>query len=140
MPVLFFLLAQINKKFTVYKDSFKIDLDVEINPKVKGEDLFTARILFPSPIFPAIEKDDSFNAFVSTGINDLEKKKYNEIEDWSTAYWTGRKIVGSDDRYFVHSMIADDNGFASRSYFNAMSSSKFISTLESSDIKKTQSW
>ena len=132
-------LAIIKKKFIISKKTCQLDLELSINPKKGNDKDLNARLLFPSPILPAIESDDEYSIFINSGLDKLDRKKFDE-QEWRKAYWYKPMFFGADDRYFVHAMINDENQFSQRGFVNALSSKRFISILDGPAIKEQSTW
>lgn len=117
----------IEKKFVIYKNTYKIDLDIKITgaQNDKQQDM---RIFWPSPDVKALSKEDLIAAIANDEKGSIIK---NPIEKFDVEQ--GRfspTLFGTDDRYFVHAMIDDANQFVSRAYYKMVDKSKLISILE----------
>ncbi len=127
------------KRFTISKQIHKIDLALEIKPNAGVEREVQARLFYPSPVMPDI-KYDALSAVVSNVKGSIEKiaaKKVNLQEGW----WAP-SIFGSENKYFVHALIADPDGFVERAYYTTTPEDRLISILEGQSVQdaKEGSW
>lgn len=139
--------AIIQKIFTVYDNKMEIDLDLSITPKRHS---IQARLFFGSPVTLDITNDDhAIAAAVSdpynivSGIYNTQKgsikKEPLEKIDLHQG-WFVPTFFGSENRYFVHALIADQNHFANRAYYAATGKTELVSILESPDIAIPTQW
>lgn len=127
--------AIIEKTFVVHHGKFQIDLLLAITPKATA---VQPRILFSSPYVPEIAKDDTISAVYNTQKGALTKELREKLD--MNKGWFAPTFFGSDDRYFVHAMIADPNSFARRAYYNVNGQHGLISILEGPEITKKTEW
>jgi len=120
----------IDKKFTVYKRTYKVDLDIDVTSKkeLKEEDGFSVRLFFPAPLMPELGKKDVISAVFNNEKGAVEKKTRAKLED--NRGWLKPKIFGADSKYFLHTMTEEDNKFIKRAYYKKIDTEKLFSILE----------
>lgn len=125
----------VEKKFIVYKNTYKIDLEIKITG-AQAHEIQDIRILWPSPEVKALGKEDLIAAIANDEKGSIIK---NPIEKFDIEQ--GRfapTLFGTDDRYFVHAMIEDAQQFVDRAYYKLVDKSKLISILEGPSLVKAQ--
>lgn len=125
--------ATIQKTFTVHDDKYQIDLALKITPK---HGPVQARLLFGSPYIAQV-KDDQISAVYNTQKGSLEKESRSKID--LNKGWFAPSFFGTEDKYFVHAMVSDQNKFAQRAYY-ALRDKQVISMLESGPIEQATTW
>lgn len=127
--------ASIVKKFTIYKQSHRIDLALTVNPKKSAVE---PRIIFPSPLMKEIGEQDKYAAITTNerGAVTVEKN-LTKLQD---AGWFEPSLLGSADKYFVHAMINDESHFAERGYFNQVGSDRIITFIEGPTVSEETTW
>lgn len=130
--------GHIRKRFIVYKDICKMDLVLEVVPNRGIDRAVQARIFFPSPLIPSLEAQQT-QAIAQNAQGCVEKKSFDAIN--FNEYRVLPALFGSEDRYFVHAMIADEQHFVTRGYYTkGIDAAKLITILEGPEIKDAQSW
>ena len=115
----------ITKIFTIYKNKYQINLDLNIEsaPDVKVH----PRILFPAPVL-ASHKDEGLS-----GITESDSKKkltiIKKTEELVNSYWNQPTIFGAQNIYFIHAMVADKNSSLKRGFFK-LDNTLLIAILE----------
>ena len=125
--------ATIQKTFTVHDDKYQIDLELGITPK-RGP--VQARLMFGSPYISQV-KDDQISAVYNTQKGSLEKETRAKID--LNKGWFAPTFFGTEDRYFVHALVSDQNKFAERAYY-ALRDKQVISILEAAPIEQPTTW
>lgn len=127
--------ATIEKKFYIYKEMYKIDVELSVKPR-SGVTV-SPRIIWPSPLsIDPLDKDIPFAIlFNKTGkfIKTVDSK-LNERQGFVTP-----SIFGTENKYFVHSMVKDENNFAARAYYKVLNK-RIISFIESRAIADQTTW
>ena len=126
--------AIIEKVFTVHQSKFKIDLELKITPK---KDPVQVRLFYGSPSMPTV-KDDVISAVYNTEKGSIQKEARGKLD--MNKGWFMPNFFGSESRYFVHAMVADQNNFAQRAYYSLIGQNGLISILESASISKPSQW
>lgn len=126
--------GNIIKKFTVYKNSFKLDLEVAIDAKRMDNNLIEPRIFWSSPHVAAIAKTDVISAIVSNEKGSVEKIARASLVEGQG--WFSPTLFGSDDRYFIHALVHDAQGVIRRAYYKFTDKNRITSIVEGSGIGK----
>lgn len=124
----------IEKTYTVYEQKFQIDLNIAISPK---NQTMQARIFFGAPYMREV-KDDIISAIYNTEKGKIEKESRANLD--LNKGWFMPTVFGSDNRYFVHALVSDQQGFARRAYYAVTGKSDLISILESAPIAQKTDW
>lgn len=127
------------KKFIVFKDICKVDLEVSVEPKDNSLDKpVRLRIFYPSPILQGLT-DDTYNALFNKpgSSNEIVKRSADKI---GNGYWEIPSFFGAEDRYFVNAMINDTNGFAKRGFYSTCGNKLVFSILEGPAVKEKSTW
>lgn len=119
----------VTKKFVVYKNTFKIDLEVKIDTS-SVDAVVEPRIFWPSPVVAAIENTDVVSAIVSNEKGSVEKIARASLS--AGQGWFSPSLFGSDDRYFIHALVGDTQGFVQRAYYKFADKAKITSIVEGS--------
>jgi YidC/Oxa1 family membrane protein insertase len=125
----------IKKSYTLYKDSYKIDLSLNFEQKSKETKAVSPRLFFAAPFVGEVQ-DEAINGF-SVG---LDGKSINKIsENELNQAWVMPSLFGAEDKYFAHALVADSENFVQRSFFKKEANNLF-SILEGPEIKESSSW
>lgn len=129
--------VSITKKFTVYKKTFKIDLDLTVAPKKGTQE---ARIFFTSPVVTEIASYDVVSAIVSNEKGAITKVARDSLN--AEQGWYAPTLFGSDDRYFVHALIGSEGDFVQRAYtkFAEKQQKGIVSIIEGPSVSEKQTW
>lgn len=128
----------ITKKFIVYKNTFKIDLEVKVDAKAGQENTIEPRIFWTSPDVAAIAKTDVISAIVSNEKGSVEKIARASLSVGQG--WFSPSLFGSDDRYFIHALVGDAQGFVQRAYYKFADKTKITSIVEGSVKEGSNVW
>lgn len=121
----------LRKTFKIYKQVLKIDLTNEI-VSTKADYVTTARIFVPSPVMPNVKNDQVSGIFINSS-GSLEKMPHANLN--VQAGWWRPSIFGSENRYFIHAMIADEQACIDRAFFNKLPDNKMAAVLESNEMR-----
>lgn len=121
----------LRKTFKIYKHMFKVDLLLELVSTGSMKET-TMRILLPSPLMPNV-KNDQISGIVTNQEGTIEKIPYAKISQ-QTGWWEP-SIFGLENRYFIHTLLTDDNHCIERGYFNPLPENRLNALLESSVMK-----
>lgn len=126
----------LRKRFSILKNIHKVDLTIEIEPK-DAKSKTSVRIFYPSPVMPEVSRDQISGVMsnVKGGLDKITFANVNLQEGW----WAPT-IFGSENRYFVHALVADDNNFVDRAYYTTTPDQKLLSILESAEVDQKDSW
>lgn len=124
----------IEKKFSVYKNTYKIDLEIHLKGQ-KGEvKSGEIRVIWPSPLVAALGNTDVISAISSD-----EKGSIIKVAATSLDIEQGRfapSLFGTEDRYFVHAMVEDSNQFVDRAYYKTAEKGIITSIIEGPSFAK----
>lgn len=127
--------ADIEKKFIISKTIHKIDVMLSITPK--NNRAIEPRIVFPSPYMPAIAKDDVVSALLINEQGALQKIVRTKID--SNRGWFSPSLFGAENKYFIHTLVHDDNQFVQRAYYKPLCND-LLSILEGPAVNQKNSW
>ncbi|MCX5922273.1 MAG: membrane protein insertase YidC [Candidatus Dependentiae bacterium] len=120
--------GSIQKKYTVHKDTYKIDLEIKLEPQNPETSKLEPRIFFSSPFVAPIEQTDVVSAIVSNEKGSLDKVGRDRLTVGQG--WFSPRLFGTDDRYFVNALVEDAQGFVQRAYYKFADKTKLTSILE----------
>ncbi|MDR3550153.1 MAG: membrane protein insertase YidC [Candidatus Babeliales bacterium] len=118
----------IEKKYTVYAHTYKIDLDIKLDIKNPLKIAVEPRVFFTSPMVASLDQVDSVAAIFNNEKGAIEKVSRGDVK--LDRGWFAPRFFGSEDKYFVHALIEDKQGFAQRAYYKFADKNKLISILE----------
>jgi len=124
----------VEKKFTVFKHTYQLDLNVKLIPKQGAS--CNARIFFISPFMPEV-KNDIISGIFRNEQGKIEKVALKSINPQDG--WIKPSLFGSDNKYFIQAMIANDD-FVQRAYYVIVNQSKILSILEGPPVAQEKSW
>ncbi|MDP3889157.1 MAG: YidC/Oxa1 family insertase periplasmic-domain containing protein, partial [bacterium] len=131
-------LGTLRKTFVVDQHKHVIDLIVEIDPKQEVSGIIEPRIFYPSPIVPNIINQDVISGIVIDKQESFEKIARSKID--VQRGWFEPSLFGTDDRYFVHTMINDQDNFVQRAYYKLSGLSTLFSILEGPEVTQKTNW
>lgn len=132
----------IQKIYLLYQDSYKIDLAVKFEPrKAEGLTPLRARILVSSPCVSEIEPDpvSVFLFDESKNVVDI-KADVNSTQGFAWHWLTPNVMFGSEDKYFVHSMVNDAEKFVQRAYVKKIDTKKVMTIFEGPELTQAKSF
>ena len=129
--------GMMRKTYTILKDLHKIDLTITLEPRAGIERDVQARVFFPSPIMPAIKKD-KISAIIGNIKGTIETIVSTSL-DLQRGWWSP-SLFGTENKYFVHALIADDASFVQRAYYTTTPDEQIISILEGPEVQQKGSW
>lgn len=125
----------VTKTFTIFKQIHKIDVSVSLSPK---QGPIEARLVFPSPIMPELGDHERLSAVMSNEKGKIVVER--TLSNLDDAGWFEPTLFGTANKYFVHSMVSDENKFAQRSYYGQFSSDMIVTFLEGPTITQDTTW
>ncbi|MCA9770009.1 membrane protein insertase YidC [Candidatus Dependentiae bacterium] len=128
--------ALVIKTFTIHKKTHKIDVEIGVQPKVNKS--LEARLFFSAPRMLELGEYDVVSAVMNDAQGSITRTARNSI-DLNQGRYTP-SFFGADNRYFIHVLIDDIQGFASRAYYKLTGKDDLFAILESSEITKQTSW
>lgn len=128
----------IQKKFTIFKDIYKINLDVTITPKNGLVNDVEPRIFIPVPIMADLEGQDYPAAIATNQKGKVEKISKESLEPRQG--WFAPTLFGLENRYFVHAMVEDPQQFVERAYYKITGKAGMFAVLEGHAVRKETTW
>lgn len=128
----------VQKVFIVDKNKPKIDLLIEVAPKKGAQIEVEPRVLFPAPFVPDLKDNDIISSIVIDQVNAFTKKQVSKLDIFRG--WFKPALFGTDNRYFIHALIKDDNHFAHRAYYKLQDRTRLFSILEGPVVTEKTSW
>jgi len=130
----------IDKIYTLYKDSYKIDVTIACKPKSHEAKPLHPRLFFPAPYVAEIT-DDTITEFVwNEQKQSIDKFDLAKTKDLAWYWNTPQAMIGADDKYFVHALVNDSNKFVQRAYTKEFDTKNLFSILEGPSTNTTQNW
>ncbi len=128
-------MGSIEKTFSIYKNKCKIDLELTVIPD--AEKMMRVRLMWPSPVLSETVEGDFCGAVIFKKEGKRIKKAIASLDE-QLGYFNPR-MFGSENKYFAHAMVKDDNQFAMRAYYSVIDKS-IVSILESAPITEKKTW
>ncbi len=127
----------INKVYTVSKNTFKLDLEIEFSPKSSKAQPIQGRLFVASPFVGEIPNDTA-KAFEFN----VKKKaiKVVSAKEVKESAWLTPEIFGTEDRYFANTLVGDEQRFTQRAYFKKVGETSISSIFEGPSIDKKEKW
>ncbi len=123
----------IRKEFTLYDDSYLIDMRLTIEPV----GVQTPRIIFAAPHLKGLENNGAYTTALVNGQHDmLQRFKQADVIDKVFAVPT---LCGIADRYFVNAFIKNSTVFAQRCYF-IQRHDQLNGIIEGPEVSTKASW
>ncbi|MBV8661422.1 MAG: YidC/Oxa1 family insertase periplasmic-domain containing protein [Candidatus Dependentiae bacterium] len=129
----------ITKLFTIYHDSYQVDLQVTVNyHHIQIANPIQLRLLVAQPVMEPSINWDKATGFVnennSLAMIDLSKK------DNFQRYWAVPNCFGYETRFLIHALVKDENNFIQRAYMTKNSSGSNSAILEGRMLPQSGSW
>lgn len=128
--------ATVVKTFVLYKDIHQMDLRLTVDPR--GNKQVQPRIFFPAPFMPELNEQQMIAGDVLFGADTFKKEMRDVIK--SDLYWTKPSLFGVENKFFVHSLVNDGDGFVQRAYFNPVENNQLQAIAEGPQVSKATSW
>lgn len=140
----------IKKIYTIYHDTYKIDIKLAVEPVISDVRPMHMRLLFPAPQVKELD-DDAINVvWLDMQKNALEQYELDKAAGVKWPWNIQNVMFGAEDKYFVHTLIGDATQFVQRSYVKPVVipaktpadriKKEAVVFLESGEIKDAQSW
>jgi YidC/Oxa1 family membrane protein insertase len=117
----------IKKTFILHHDTYVIDLLLEFQSRVSRPAALRPRVFIAAPHLKTVARD------VQNGVYfDVRKSTLYQATDAqrSSDAWVTPPMIGVENSYFAHVLIADKDGFAQRGYFTSTESSWVSAIVE----------
>lgn len=125
----------IKKNYVLQKDSYKIDLNLEFEPKRKDAASIRPRLFYPAPFISEVA-NDVVNGFTigvdGKSVNKVAQKDLDQVLKTPA-------IFGGEDKYFAHGLVADKQGFVQRGFFKKTGNGLFP-VLEGPEINQKSNY
>jgi len=128
--------VNINKTYTIFKETHKLNLKIEVVVKKGLQEGVQVRLFYPSPLTPDIPNGPSA-VFVNEK-GSVQKTAGGSLDMHKG--WFKPALFGSDNKYFIHAMIQDQDAFVQRAYYRGASKEKIFSILEGPTVTESTSW
>jgi len=128
----------IQKIFFVHKNIPQIDLAIEVMPKNNNHDAIEPRIFFPAPRVEDLKGSDVTSSIVIDQSGVFAKNNVGSLNIQKG--WFNPSLFGSDNRYFIHAMINDEDSFTQRAYYKLEEHNQLFSVLEGPTVTEKASW
>jgi len=128
--------ARITKTFVVYKNTHQMDLKLSIDPK--GDNVVQARLFYPAPIMPALQEQNQTAGDIIYGADTFKKIYRDSIKP--DTFWISATLFGVENKYFMHSLVGDADGFVQRAYYKLIGSNQLQAILEGPSTNKEIEW
>ncbi len=127
--------AEIEKCFTIFDTQYRIDLALSITPKHGA--IIKPRLFLSGPFVHDLVGDEAVRAIVYTDRGRLEKFNGSSVEG---RLWVMPTLFGVEDRYYVHAITDDVDGFIARAYYRLQGSQSMTSILEGAPVTEAKQW
>jgi YidC/Oxa1 family membrane protein insertase len=128
----------VQKTFVVDKFAPRIDLSVEVAPKLGKHSSIEPRIFFPAPYMPDLKETELISSIVIDQSDLFTKKAVAQLDVHRG--WFNPAIFGADSRYFINAMINDEDSFTQRAYYKLEERTRLFSVLEGPTVTDKTSW
>jgi YidC/Oxa1 family membrane protein insertase len=128
--------ARVIKKYTVSPHSYRIDLELTVEPLV-ADKMIQPRLFFPGPYMSEIAESEKVSAIVFNARNSVEKVVPAQTIN---SVWASPKIFGAESKYFLNALVSDANNFTQRAYFKVRDIARLTTILEGPRINQKTTW
>jgi len=127
----------IRKTFVLHHDKYLVDLLLEFVAKSSHPEPIRPRVFIGAPHLSALAKEG-----VSGVVLDAGKNSLMQVADAqrSVDAWVVPQLIGVENSYFAHVLVADKNGFAQRGYFTGPESSWVSAIVEGPALSGTAAY
>lgn len=129
--------GEISKQFTIFKDSFRVDLHLTCEPR-HGVSL-RPRIFVTAPQLIGLSGDTVSGLASKVGVSDTIEKLTVDKLLLQTGFMIP-PLLGLEDRYFVHAYTGATDNFVQRGYFKADENGGSLFIVEGPVVEKKMSW
>lgn len=126
----------IKKNYILYKNSYKVDLNLQFEKKGEGKDIIRPRLFFPAPFLGGIEKE--YQSGITSKLNGKTVSAVS-ARDLELDAWITPLIFGVQDKYFAHTLISDKDNFVVRGFYESVNE-RLFAILEGPEVKEKQSY
>jgi YidC/Oxa1 family membrane protein insertase len=126
----------IKKSYTLYKETYKVDLNIKFEKSGDIVDSVRPRLFFPAPFLGGVEKEYQFGVVSKLNDKTVGAVSGRELEQDA---WITPSVFGGQDKYFVHTLVSDKSNFVGRGFYKSVSDRLYV-ILEGPEVKKNQSY
>lgn len=130
-------IGSLDKTFTILKHQYRIDCTIGLHLSVPGIAV-QPRIFTVAPMLAELGKRDTISGIVndnSDGVTIVPRDS-----SMVHSFWYRPTLFGAQDRYFVHSLVSDIDGFAQRGYYKVMDDSQVYPIIEGPKTSESHEW
>jgi YidC/Oxa1 family membrane protein insertase len=124
----------IKKVFTVYSDTDKVDLSLEVSP-LKGRKM-RLRLLMPEP--QPLSGPRYRASFVQGRVSKFERHSISK--KLNNNCWVAPTLFGLSGRYTVHSLVGDADKFVQRAFHKFDDKGALVAILEGPEVQEPTAW
>ncbi len=128
--------ARIKKTFVIYKHIYQMDMKLSIDPK--GDNVVQARIFYPAPLMPALKEQNQTAGDVMYGADTFKKLYRDSIKP--ETFWVNPTLFGVENKYFMHSLVGDTDGFVQRAYYKLVGQKQLLAIVEGPATNQETEW
>jgi len=128
--------VNVNKTYTIFKETNKLNLTVEVEPKKGAKHPVEVRIFFPSPLMHDVA--DAPSAVIESDSGKIQKISGGSLKEQDG--WHTPLLFGAENKYYSTVLVEDRDKFAQRAYYRASSKTKIFAILEGPTVSEKTSW
>lgn len=129
--------GHITKQYIIHDDTYALDLKLTITPK-NTEQGVQPRIFIPGPELTLRAHLPETQAVVYSAEDKLRQTKFADLT--ASTVWASPTLFGIEDRYFIHTLVRDDQRFTQRAYYKIAGQDALTAILEGPVIKEPTTW
>ncbi|HVW99611.1 MAG TPA: hypothetical protein VHA52_04095, partial [Candidatus Babeliaceae bacterium] len=129
--------VSIQKEYTIFKNTYQIDLAVTLEPHDIINEPLQARLFVPAPFMIDPHLKDTVAAILYNESDKLQKIKPNDVKQ---QLWVAPTFFGAENRYFANVLLQDPDHFIQRGYYKISNASPLTAVLEGIPVKSKGSW
>jgi YidC/Oxa1 family membrane protein insertase len=127
------------KTYHLHKDSYQMDVTLGFEPKTTAVTPLKPRLLFAAPMVGEVADDTTSVVVWNEQRQSIDSHDLTKVDGFAW-YWTGKPLVGAQDRYFVHALVGDATRFVQRAYVKRFDSKNIFPLLEGPQITQKGEW
>ena len=127
------------KSFKVYRDSYQVDLAINIKyDHIHVENPVQLRLFVAQPVMQPSINLDKVTGIVNenSGLATIDVSKKDNLQ----RYWAMPTCFGYETRFIVHALVKDESKFVQRAYIAKNPSGYMTGILESRVLNQSESW
>ena len=129
--------ALVAKKYTIYKNAPKIDLEVTLTPKTSEG--VQGRLFVNAPMVKDIARTDVIQGITNQEGSLTSLKKIPKTMQLTRMYWVTPNLFGLENQYFIHALVGDKQRFTQRAYFT-INNNLLSAIFEGPQVTEKTSW